>query len=164
MGAAFVLAVFIALGLGTVFIAMSGGPSRAREALRNPSSHRPRRGAGLTMGIVVAVFGVGLPAFVMLNNSDDQAAAGPGGTTLTASQKEGREVFARYCATCHTLTDARAVGKVGPDLDVLRPQAGLTVNAIQQGRARGQGQMPAQLLDDQDARKVAAYVAKVAGR
>jgi mono/diheme cytochrome c family protein len=164
MGAAFVLAVFIALGLGTVLIAMRGGPSGARDGLRNPPAGRSNRGTAVTAALVTVAIGVAVPAFVMLNNTDEQATAGPAGSTLTASEKEGRGLFARYCATCHTLTDARAVGRVGPDLDVLRPQAGLTANAIKEGRARGQGQMPAQLLDDQDARKVASYVAKVAGR
>ena len=51
-----------------------------------------------------------------------------------------------------------------PDLDVLAPTAGLTVNAIKEGRARGTGQMPAQLLDGEDAKHVAEYLAEVAGR
>jgi mono/diheme cytochrome c family protein len=53
---------------------------------------------------------------------------------------------------------------VGPNLDVLRPPPALTVNAIQQGRARGQGQMPAGLLAGEDAENVANYIAAVAGR
>src|ERR687893_254274 len=50
---------------------------------------------------------------------------------------------------------AAAVGRVGPDLDVLAPTTGLTINAIEEGRARGQGQMPAQLLDGEEAKHVA---------
>ena len=45
-----------------------------------------------------------------------------------------------------------------------RRPAGLTTNAIEEGRARGQGQMPALLLDGEDAKHVAEYIAEVAGR
>ena len=37
------------------------------------------------------------------------------------------------------------------------------LNAIQQGRAQGRGQMPADLVDGQDAQDVADFVAAVAG-
>ena len=37
-------------------------------------------------------------------------------------------------------------------------------DAIKNGRARGAGQMPAELLDGQDAQNVANFVAQVAGR
>ena len=46
---------------------------------------------------------------------------------------------------------------------VLHPPKGLILDAIAKGRARGQGQMPAGLVDGQDAQDVAAYVAAVAG-
>ncbi|MEY2442060.1 MAG: cytochrome, partial [bacterium] len=94
----------------------------------------------------------------------DQAAAGPGGSKLTAEQKEGRQLFAEKCATCHTLKDAGAVGKVGPNLDMLAPAPALTTNAIENGRANGKGQMPAQLLEKDEAKKVASYIAAVADR
>ena len=83
---------------------------------------------------------------------------------LTASEEAGRAVFAKYCSTCHTLKASNAVGKVGPNLDVLHPPKGLILDAIANGRARGQGQMPAGLVDGEDAQDVAAYVAAVAGR
>ena len=73
-------------------------------------------------------------------------------------------MFKQHCATCHTLAAANAVGKVGPNLDQLRPPPALIKDAIAKGRARGQGQMPAQLVTGQDANNVAAFVAKVAGR
>jgi len=73
-------------------------------------------------------------------------------------------VFKQRCATCHTLEDAGAVGRVGPNLDDLRPASALTLDAISKGRARGQGQMPAQLIAGPDAKDVADYLATVAGR
>ena len=50
------------------------------------------------------------------------------------------------------------------NLDVLRPPSGLVENAVLQGRARGNGNMPAGLFSGEDAKQVAAYVAAVAGR
>lgn len=162
MAALLFIGFFVVLGLGVVFIAMSGGPGGARKALRSQSP-RGNRTANVAAGVLIVVFGIGVPALVFLN-VDDQAAAGPGGSKLNASLQDGRELFAGDCATCHSLDDASAVGRVGPDLDELRPQAALTVNAILEGRARGMGQMPAELLDGEEARKVARYVERVAGR
>ena len=72
-------------------------------------------------------------------------------------------MFAEKCSTCHTLAASNAVGRVGPNLDNLRPPKGLVLDAIKNGRARGQGQMPAGLIDGSDAQDVAAYIAATAG-
>ena len=116
----------------------------------------------LGLGVVFLAFSGRGSARVV--NSNDHATSAPGGVDLNASETAGREVFARYCATCHTLKASNAVGKVGPNLDVLHPPKGLILDAIKNGRARGQGQMPAGLVDGADAQNVAAYVAAVAGR
>jgi len=157
---AFVLGFFL-IGLSVVLIAMRGGPRGAREALHTQSA----RGRGAVAGVIAGValiFGVGIPALVLADNGDKNT-QGPGGVELTAAQTAGRKVFAQNCATCHTLRGASAAGKVGPNLDELRPPKGLVLNAVEQGRARGQGQMPAQLVTGQDAQNVAAFVAAVAG-
>ncbi len=163
MAAMGIIIFFVVLGLGTVFVAMRGGPKGASDALHS-ESRAGRRGMNLGIAAMMAVFGAGVPALVLLDARDEQASAGPGGTRLNTDLQNGRDLFATYCATCHSLDDANAVGRVGPDLDVLRPAAALSVNAIQEGRARGMGQMPAQLLDGDDAKDVALYVEKVAGR
>ena len=119
---------------------------------------------GVVAGVVIIGIGVAVPALVLANNSDNHAEKAPGGLTLTASEESGRTIFARNCATCHTLQAANAVGRVGPNLDQLRPPKPLVLDAIAKGRARGQGQMPAGLVDGQDAQDVAAFVAAVAGR
>jgi mono/diheme cytochrome c family protein len=160
MAAALILAFFLILGLGVVFVAMRGGPRGVRDTLE-AGRHRPLHAAEFTVAGVIALFGLAVPAIVLLG---DQAKAGPGGNALSEAQAHGRQLFNAKCATCHTLGDANAVGKVGPSLDVLAPTAGLTLNAILQGRARGNGQMPAQLLDGQDAKDVAKYIEDVAGR
>jgi len=160
MAAAIFLGFFIILGVGVVLVAMRGGPRGVRDTLER-GRRRPLRAAEFAAAGVVALFGLAVPAIVLRG---DQAKAGPGGTTLSTAQADGRKLFNAKCATCHTLGDANAVGLVGPDLDILAPTSGLTLNAIKQGRARGTGQMPAQLIDGQDARDVAKYIEDVAGR
>lgn len=159
--AAFVLG-FLTVGLTVVFLAFGGGPRGARRNL-----HRQSRGGNkfaLSVMLVVTVaFGAGIPVAVLAANHDNQSKKAPGGVKLTASEQHGRKIFAKNCSTCHTLAASNAVGKVGPSLDQIRPVAALTLNAIQLGRARGQGQMPAGLVDGQDAKDVAAYVAATAG-
>ena len=56
------------------------------------------------------------------------------------------------------------MGRVGPNLDVLRPPKELVLDAIDKGRALGMGQMPAQVVEGKEAEDVAAFVAKTAGR
>jgi len=160
MAAAIILGFFIILGLGVVLVAMRGGPRGVRDTLER-GRRRPLHAAEFAIVGVIALFGLAVPAIVLLG---DQAAAGPGGKDLSADQQAGRKLFNAKCATCHTLEDANAVGRVGPDLDALAPTEGLTLSAIREGRARGQGQMPAQLLDGEDARNVARYIEDVAGQ
>ncbi|HVL31803.1 MAG TPA: cytochrome c [Solirubrobacteraceae bacterium] len=160
MAQAVVLGFFTVLGLAVVLVAMRGGPRGVRTSLE-AGRRRPMRVGEFAVAAIIMLFGLVVPAIVLIGG---QATAGPGGTTLSADLAEGRQLFNDRCATCHALDDANAVGRVGPDLDVLAPTAGLTLNAIREGRARGQGQMPARLLDGADARKVARYIEEVAGR
>jgi len=160
MAAIAFVSLFLALGLGVVLVAMRGGPRGVRDTLER-GRRRPLHAGEFALVGAIALFGLIVPAIVLSSN---QAAAGPGGTKLSADMQDGREQFNLRCATCHTLADAGAVGRVGPDLDVLAPTAGLTIDAIKNGRARGKGQMPAQLLEGEDAKHVAEYIAEVAGR
>jgi mono/diheme cytochrome c family protein len=160
MAALLFMSFFVALGLGVVLVAMRGGPRGVRDTLERGRTQRLHV-AEFAIVAAMVLFGLVVPGLIV---TGDQASAGPGGEKLSADLKEGRELFNAKCATCHTLADANAVGRVGPDLDVLAPTAGLIVNAINEGRARGTGQMPAQLLDGEDAKHVAEYVEQVAGR
>ena len=159
--AAFVLG-FLLIGVTVVFLAFGGGAQGARQNLHRQSRGGSRVALTATVLITLA-FGAGIPIAVIAANSDNQSKKAPGGVKLTAAQQSGRKVFAKNCSTCHTLAASNAVGKVGPNLDQLRPPAALTLNAIQMGRARGQGQMPAGLVDGRDAKNVANYVAATAG-
>jgi mono/diheme cytochrome c family protein len=164
MVAALVLVLaFVVLGLAVVFVAFSGGPRGAGRSKGGPS-RTGRRVVVVGVAIVVAGLGVAVPLAVGLVNGDDHAKNAPGGVDLSAAEASGRTTFAKYCSTCHTLKASNAVGKVGPNLDVLHPPKALILDAIKNGRARGQGQMPAGVVDGQDAQDVAAYVAAVSGQ
>jgi cytochrome c551 len=155
---AFILA-FVVVALIVVAAAFSGG---RRTADRPPGPSRTnRRAVGIVVGVLVLGLGVLVPALVIAAGKNTKKA--PGGVVLSSSDERGRQIFAQRCATCHTLRAANAVGKVGPNLDQLRPPKALILDAVKNGRARGQGQMPAGLVDGQDAQQVAAFVAKVAG-
>ena len=158
MAAALILGFFLALGLGVVLVAMRGGPRGVRDTLE-VGRKRPLHVAEFAVAGAIALFGLAVPAVVLLG---DQASAGPGHEAL--GRAEGRpHAVRREVRDVRTLKDAGAVGKVGPDLDVLAPAEALTVNAIEKGRA-GKGQMPAQVLEKDEAEKVAKYIAEVAGR
>lgn len=153
---------FLFIGLAVVLVAMRGGPRGAREAMHTQSS-RGRSVATWLIAGVSLLFGIGIPAAVMASNGDADRQAS-GGVDLTKAQAEGRRLFTYNCGTCHTLAAASTSGRVGPNLDQLRPPKALVLDAILNGRARGQGQMPAGLLVGREAEKVAEFVATVAGR
>jgi mono/diheme cytochrome c family protein len=153
---------FVVVGLSVVFVAFSSGRGRARGGRRGPS-RTARRAIGVGVAIVILGLGVAVPLAIAIVNGDNHAKTAPGGVDLNASQEAGRSVFARYCSTCHTLRASNAVGKVGPNLDALRPPKALVLDAVAKGRAKGRGQMPAGVVTGEDAQDVAAYVAAVAG-
>ena len=160
MAAILFMSFFVALGLGVVLVAMRGGPRGVRDSLERGRGQRMHF-AEWAVTAAIVLFGLVVPALVLVS---DQAAAGPNGETLSADLQEGRQLFFERCSMCHALDDAGAVGNVGPDLDVLAPSKALTLNAIQEGRARGMGQMPANLLEGEEAELVAEYIEAVAGR
>ena len=157
--AAFVL-FWVILGLAVVLGAMRSG---RRGPLLDVRKRGARRFVYVLTGLAILVFGVGVPVLAGILGGSN-ASAGPSGIELTAQEERGRDLFARSCAQCHDLDASAAVGRVGPDLDVLRPNKELVVNAIEEGRARGQGQMPSQLYEGAEVEDVAAYVERVAGR
>ena len=168
--AAFV-ALWVVIALGLVVLA-TRGTGTVSPTRRDPG----RRGSSIsiTMFVVTAVvFGIGLP-LLMLTGNHHNASAQVGGIKLTANERTGRELFGQHCGVCHTLAAANAVGKVGPNLDVLKPAQSTVLNTINNGclpnppkgsneGCLGQGVMPAAVVQGQDAQNVAAFVAKVAG-
>ena len=161
IAAAAFLIGFALIGITVALVAFRGGPRGAREGLHTQTPRGRQAVAAIIAGVAL-IFGIGIPAAVLASNDDNDSSA-HGGVKLTAGETAGRHLFAKNCGTCHTLTAARTAGRVGPNLDQLRPPKALVLDAIDKGRARGAGQMPSQLLVGQDAEDVAAFVAAVAG-
>jgi mono/diheme cytochrome c family protein len=162
-----IIIFWVVLGVGVLLVALRGGPRGARAALHTESK---AGGRALTAVIVVVfAFGLVVPALVLAFNADHKASVAVGGLHLNSAQQEGRELFSHACNLCHTLQAANAVGRVGPNLDVLLPNVAangrkaFVLSAILEGRARGNGQMPALLYQGKEAEDVAAFVAAVAG-
>ncbi len=166
---------WVVLGLGVLFVAIRGGPRGARNALHTESKAAQRALSGVI--VVVCAFGLVVPALVLAFNGEHKASVGAGGVHLNAQQQKGRELFSHACNLCHTLNGASAVGRTGPNLDVLIPtvaaslppkeaqgdRRAFVLSAILEGRARGKGQMPKLLYQGDEAEDVANFVATVAG-
>ncbi|MCW2970424.1 MAG: c-type cytochrome [Solirubrobacterales bacterium] len=164
-----IILLWLLVGLGIFFVAIHRGARGARQSLYTESKIGQRT---VTLGIaVVFAFGLAVPALVLAFNGEHKASVAVGGLRLNSEQQKGRELFARTCAVCHTLAAVKAVGRIGPNLDVrvgddIATPAGrkaLVLGAIAEGRARGLGQMPAQLYQGKEAEQVASFVAAVAG-
>ncbi len=154
--------VWVALGLGLVLLAMSGGPGGLLSRMQSQTRGSRRFAVGAFLAAVI-VLGIGVPAAVIAAVSERESVPEAGVAELTPEEQRGRELFGDRCSTCHTLKAANAAAQVGPNLDELRPNAALTLDAIENGRARGNGQMAADLYTGEDAKAVAAFVAKATG-
>jgi mono/diheme cytochrome c family protein len=162
MGVLLFVLFWVLLGVGILIIAIRGGPRAARGALYG-QTRRSRRVAGAVLTVVYLGLGIAVPAVVIAGGRDHPADV-RGAKNLDSQQTRGRALFGEFCVQCHTLRAANAVGKVGPNLDELRPPKALVLDAVLHGRARGNGRMPAGLVQGRDAQAVAAFVSKVAGQ
>jgi mono/diheme cytochrome c family protein len=85
-----------------------------------------------------------------------------GGSNAPASSSGGEKLFTDNCSTCHTLAAAGASGKVGPNLDQLKPGPDLVTRQVNSGG----GAMPSfkgKLTADQ-IKQIADYVSSNAGK
>jgi mono/diheme cytochrome c family protein len=164
IGTVVFILVFLVLGLSVVGVAMRSGRPPAGSRRESRAAARARN---IAIGLVILVVGLGAPTLVLAFNHDRTKDA-VGGVDLTSAQANGRTLFAKNCSTCHTLAASNAVGRVGPNLDDLlvgvQNRNAFVLDAINKGRANGNGQMPAGLLVGNDARNVADYLSAVAGR
>lgn len=154
--------VWVLLGLGLLFIALSGGPGGAVQRMMS-TSRRGRRLAIVLFAISLVVLGAVVPAAVVSAVKDKDDIPEANVSNLTESEKHGRELFGQRCANCHTLKAANAIAAVGPSLDQIRPNKELVLDAIENGRSRGNGQMAGGLYTGGDAEDVANFVAKAVG-
>jgi mono/diheme cytochrome c family protein len=153
------LVPWVLLGAAVLFIGFSGGPGEARQAYLT----RGRRFFRIAMPLIYVGLGIAVPALVIAGR--EQAT---GATTELRAQhvgdlSRGKQLFRQSCATCHDLDAVNARGVTGPDLDEIGEMTVERVQGAIENGGTGQDLMPANLLEGEAARDVAAYVAKVAG-
>jgi cytochrome c553 len=156
---AFILA-FLAVGVGVIFVAFSGGPSQARQAYLTGG----RRMFRFIIPAIYVGIGIAIPVLVI---ADREQAQGGVGSLMdkkpSAHVAEGRQLFRQTCSSCHSLAAANARGITGPNLvEIGQVTKNRIVQAIKIG-GTGQGRMPPELLQGEDAELVGEYVAAVAG-
>jgi mono/diheme cytochrome c family protein len=174
LGVGLFIAFWVLLAFGLFFVAVNGGVGGTRATLHT-QSRAANRAVGLVFTVILLAFGIVLPVLLLVGNHSN-ASGQVGGVKLTQGEKTGRVLFGQHCAVCHTLDAANAIGKVGPNLDMLKPPASLVVNTINNGclpnasganssqQCLGQWVMPAGVVQGRDAQNVADFVARVAGK
>ena len=131
----------------------------------------------IAFGLLVVVLAVAIPWLIFHSRGDAQT----GVQDVPASLKEGQSLFQTNCGTCHTLYAAGTDGNYGPNLDELLaptgpPEAGeagektikstteRVLNAQKEGvDSNTPGRMPPAILNEQQQKEVAEFVATVAG-
>lgn len=93
---------------------------------------------------------------------DDSSDSGSGGgSKITATT--GQDIFDQAgCKSCHTLAAAGAEGRIGPNLDKVKPDAATVKEYVENGN----GSMPSfkDRLSAEQIQAVSDYVAEVAGQ
>jgi len=129
----------------------------------------------IVFGIFVVALVVAIPWLVFNGKGDAKS----GAQDVPAKFESGQELFQINCGNCHTLYSAGADGNYGPNLDELlaptgEPLAdagaieaaeGRVLNAVENGvdGSTTPGRMPAGILNETQAKEVAAFVANTAG-
>jgi mono/diheme cytochrome c family protein len=127
----------------------------------------------IVFGLVVVVLAVLIPWLAFRNDGD----AARGAQSVPADLKSGQSLFQTNCGTCHTLYAAGTDGNYGPNLDeLLSPSGpatgealgqveGRVLNAVENGvdSTTTPGRMPGGILNKQQAKEVAEFVAHTAG-
>jgi mono/diheme cytochrome c family protein len=127
----------------------------------------------IVFGLVVVVLAVLIPWLAFRNDGD----AARGDQSVPADLKSGQSLFQTNCGTCHTLYAAGTDGNYAPDLDeLLTPSGpatgkevgqveGRVLNAVENGvdSTTTPGRMPGGILNEQQAKEVAEFVARTAG-
>ena len=156
-----VIAPFVVLGIAVLFVAFAGGAGAAREM------YLTRGGKLFTFSILVLYLALGVivPAAVIASRGEAEGGVGAlRDEPLTTIDERGKDLFVQNCKSCHTLAAVQAEGVTGPNLDELGGvDRQRVLNAIERG-GTGDGRMPADILQGEDAEAVAGWVSKVAGQ
>ncbi|HYI18586.1 MAG TPA: cytochrome c [Solirubrobacteraceae bacterium] len=159
-----IILVFVVLALGAFFLAMSGGSKGAAKERRAAEGRKGVLGATIAFLAALVVLGIAIPLGIFNSDKDRDEFPAESIAQLSSLQLHGQELFGQQCRRCHTLAASNAVSTVGPSLDQLAPPKALVLDAIENGRARGNGQMAADLVEGEDAEAVAQYVAVAVGQ
>jgi len=131
----------------------------------------------IVFGVLILVLAVVIPWLAFRSRGD----AASGDQKVAADLKSGQSLFQTNCGTCHTLYSAGTDGNYGPNLDELLapsgppsgPNAadtikqveGRVLNAVENGvdSSTTPGRMPGGILNQEQAKEVATFVASTAG-
>jgi mono/diheme cytochrome c family protein len=127
----------------------------------------------IVFGLVIVVLAVLIPWLAFRNDGD----AARGDQKVPADLKGGQSLFQTNCGTCHTLYAAGTDGNYAPNLDellspsgpatgeALKQVEGRVLNAVENGvdSTTTPGRMPAGILNKEQAKEVAEFVARTAG-
>jgi mono/diheme cytochrome c family protein len=130
----------------------------------------------IVFGLLILVLAVVIPWLAFRSKGD----AARGDQEVAANLKNGQSLFQTNCGTCHTLYAAGTDGNYGPNLDELLapsgpptgPSAASTIkategrvlNAVENGvDSSTPGRMPGGILNEEQAKEVAKFVAATAG-
>lgn len=131
----------------------------------------------IVFGLLILVLAVAIPWLAFRSKGD----ADTGPQEVASNLKNGQSLFQTNCGTCHTLNSAGTDGNYGPDLDELlaatgppegetaattiKSTEGQVLNAVENGvdATTTPGRMPAGILNQEQAKEVAEFVARTAG-
>jgi mono/diheme cytochrome c family protein len=130
----------------------------------------------IAFGLLILVLAVVIPWLAFRSKGDAET----GVQEVPASLKKGQSLFQTNCGTCHTLYAAGTDGNYGPDLDELlapsgppegetaketiKATEGRVLNAVENGvDSSTPGRMPGGILNQEQAKEVARFVATTAG-
>jgi mono/diheme cytochrome c family protein len=131
----------------------------------------------IVFGLLILVLAVLIPWLAFRSKGDAET----GDQKVAADLKGGQSLFQTNCGTCHALYSAGTDGNYGPNLDELLapsgPPVGATaastikategrvLNAVENGveSSTEPGRMPGGILNQEQAKEVAKFVAATAG-
>lgn len=134
----------------------------------------------IVFGLLILVLAVLIPWLAFRSKGDSET----GDQQVAAQLQSGQELFEINCGNCHTLYAAGSDGNYGPNLDELLAPAGpptgatakatdeaiealegRVLNAVEKGvdSSTEAGRMPGGILNEEDSKQVAEFVAATAG-
>jgi mono/diheme cytochrome c family protein len=130
----------------------------------------------IVFGVLILVLAVVIPWLAFRSKGDAET----GDQQVAANLKDGQSLFQTNCGTCHALYSAGTDGNYGPNLDELlaaqgvptgpnaadtiKATEGRVLNAIENGvDSSTPGRMPPGILNSEQAKEVAEFVANTAG-